>query len=150
MKIPRAQGDPHVRFTTDPVGESLTQQNFGDECDIKCIMERYKRTGILPDPPTLPAMYADLALIGDYQSHMNKIVAADESFNALPAELRAEFDNDPHKFVEFASVPENADKLVKWGLATAAIPSEKGKTDTVTPPKVDSKAKPKESAVKAD
>ena len=40
-----------------------------------------------------------------------------KAFDALPAELRERFENDPGKFVEFCLDPKNKDEAVELGLA---------------------------------
>ena len=41
-----AYGD-HIKMPFYTEGESLTQQHFADECDIKNIIKRHDRTGII-------------------------------------------------------------------------------------------------------
>jgi phage internal scaffolding protein len=43
-------------------------------------------------------------------------MAAQDSFLALPAKVRARFDNDPALFVDFASDEANRDELKALGL----------------------------------
>ena len=67
----------------------------------------------------------------DFHSSMNVIRAAEEAFNAMPAEVRDRFQNDPGRFLEFANDASNYDEAVKMGLAIkrpekAAVGSEKG------------------------
>lgn len=47
---------------------------------------------------------------------MNALIAADDSFMELPADLRARFDHNPGKFVDFCSDAKNRDELIKLGL----------------------------------
>lgn len=109
---------------------SRTQQHFKDECDINTILERFNVTGQLPVAGLSPE-YGDFSGITDYQSALNAVMAAQDSFLELPAKVRARFDNDPALFVEFASDEANRDELKAMGLlrketaqAVVSSPSE--------------------------
>ena len=108
---------------------SLTKQSFRDECDIN-ILRQFNVTGQLPTGSVQP-QYGDFSGITDYQSALNAVMAAQDSFLALPAKVRAKFDNDPALFVEFASDEANKDEMKALGLlreetaqAVVSSPSE--------------------------
>jgi len=94
---------------------SRTQQSFRDECDINTILERFNVTGQLPVGSVQP-QYGDFSGVTDYQSALNAVMAAQDSFLQLPAKVRAKFDNDPALFVEFASDEANRDEMKALGL----------------------------------
>lgn len=98
------------------VGASRTQQNFKDECDINVIMRKYSDLDTVPKGVRIP-QYGDFSGVSDYHSAANALALARESFDAMPARVRAKFKNDPEAFVEFCSAPENGDELVALGLA---------------------------------
>lgn len=92
-----------------------TQQSFAQDADINVIVERYGLTGKMPE--NVPqVMQGDFEHVIDFQSAMDLIVAARESFDAMPAKVRSRFDNDPAKFVEFTSDEKNFDEAAKFGL----------------------------------
>lgn len=95
---------------------SLTKQSFADEADINTIVRRFNLTGQLPQD-VRPPQYADFEEVYDYHSALNVIAAAHEAFDAMPAETRARFQNDPGEFVDFCNNPENVDEMIKMGLA---------------------------------
>jgi phage internal scaffolding protein len=97
------------------VRPSRTQQSFRDECDINNILRKFNVTGQLPTGSVQP-QYGDFSGITDYQSALNAVMAAQESFLSLPAKIRARFDNDPAVFVEFASDEANKDEMKALGL----------------------------------
>lgn len=101
-------------------GPSLARQEFAEECDINVIMRRYETTGVLTHTTDREPMYLDLTEAPDLMGAMEIIKNADAAFMTLPAKVRREFDNDPVKFVEFGSLPENLDKMREWGLAPPA------------------------------
>ncbi len=94
---------------------SMAQQQFKEESDINEIVRKFGVTGELPSNIRAP-QYGDFTGIFDYHSAMNAVVAARDSFNAMPAEVRARFDNDPAAFVEFCSDEANRDEAKKLGL----------------------------------
>jgi len=94
---------------------SLAQQSFKDECDINNILRQFNVTGELPISSVQP-QYGDFSGITDYQSALNAVMEAQDSFLALPAKIRAKFDNDPALFVEFASDEANKDEMKAMGL----------------------------------
>jgi len=94
---------------------SLAQQHFKDECDINNILRQFNITGLLPEAPLSPR-YGDFTGIGDYHTALNQVIAAEDEFMRLPADLRARFDNDPAKLIDFLDIPENKNEAIKLGL----------------------------------
>lgn len=106
---------------------SMTQQQFKDECDINKIMERYLRTGVLSDPLDRRGTpkYGDYAGLGDYMDHMNKVVEANEMFEALPAAIRKRFNNNPGELIEFVMDENNRKEAEMLGLVEKVEPEVK-------------------------
>ena len=109
---------------------SKTQQQFREEADINTIVERFNLTGQLPTDVRAP-QYADFEGVFDFQTAMNAIRQAEESFMAMPAAVRSRFSNDPARFVEFCSDASNLEEARKLGLALpspvdkSAVPVDK-------------------------
>ena len=99
---------------------TMAQQQFRDEADINTIMERFGRTGELIAPVRMP-QYGDFTGVSDYHTAMNAVIEAQTSFDALPAKVRARFDNDPGRFVEFCLDDNNRDEAVKLGLVAPKV-----------------------------
>lgn len=93
-----------------------TEQHLKDETDINEIVRRFNLTGQLPTNIRMPQS-GDFRNLPDFQSAMNAIVAARESFDAMPANVRARFHNDPAEFVAFCDDPDNLEEARKLGLA---------------------------------
>jgi len=107
---------------------SLAQQHYKEECDINTILQKFNISGILPENPLSPR-YGDFTGIGDYHSAMNRVIAAQEEFDGLPATIRARFDNDPAKLIEFLDDSNNRREAEELGLV------EKGAAEVVEAPK---------------
>ena len=109
---------------------SLTKQSFRDECDINNILRKFNVTGQLPAGRVQP-QYGDFSGITDYQSALNAVMTAQDSFLELPAKVRAKFGNDPAVFLDFVSDEANKDEMKALGLlreetvqAVVSSPSE--------------------------
>jgi phage internal scaffolding protein len=99
---------------------TLTQQHPKDECDINNILRQFNLTGILPESPLSPR-YGDFTGIGDYHTALNQVIAAEDEFMSLPADLRARFENDPAQLIEFLDKVENKDEAIKLGLVNPNV-----------------------------
>ncbi len=94
---------------------SLTQQHFKDETDINNILRQFNVTGMLPEAPLSPR-YGDFSGIVDYHSALNAVIAAEDSFMTLPAQIRARFENDPAQLIDFLGDENNRSEAEKLGL----------------------------------
>lgn len=95
--------------------DSLAQQHARDECDINTIVRRFGLTGELPSGVRAP-QYGDFTEATDYHTAMNAVIAANNSFMQLPAEVRARFNNDAGAFVDFCSDDKNRAEAKALGL----------------------------------
>jgi len=112
------------RQSFETVGESLTQQHFAQEADIKTSIKKHDRTGIISHVARGVAHYGDYSEVNEYREALDMVNSANASFAMLPAELRKMFDNDAGAFFEFATDPKNEEKMIQMGLKEAP-PSSK-------------------------
>lgn len=121
--------NPGVKYI-DASGEvkygppSRTKQEFTAECDINNIMKRFIDSDF--DVSSLPmtrrqAKYGDFTgLPESYHAAVNYVKGAQDAFMTLPADIRARFDNDPQKFLNFLDNPKadkrNYAELVEMGI----------------------------------
>lgn len=105
------------------VGDSLTVQADAVDADINVIMDRYARTGQIPGVSRLPS-FGDFEGLTDYGSMLRAIREADDLFMQMPAKIRAEFDNDPERFIAACEVPENREKFADLGLLSKEVTHE--------------------------
>lgn len=94
---------------------SLAQQQFREDSDINTIVKRFNLTGELPQGVSAP-QYGDFEQVVDYHSALNLVIAADAAFMALPAHVRARFDNNAGLFVDFISDENNRAEAESLGL----------------------------------
>lgn len=103
---------------------SMTQQHGAKDADINTIVDRFLKTGQLPNVP-VPPTYENFGDIFDFQSAMNTIKNATDSFMALPAKTRSQFNNDPARFVGYVDhclEVGDLEPLEKMGLALPKKP----------------------------
>jgi len=96
-----------------------TQQHFKDETDINNILRMFNITGQLPKKAITP-QYGDFSGVVDYHTALNAVIAAEDEFMTLPAQLRARFDNDPAALIQFLDNPENKEEALKLGILKKA------------------------------
>lgn len=105
-------GDESALECLDP---SRTVQDGKEEADINTIVQRFGLTGKLPQSVSLPS-YGDFEGVVDYQSALNAVIAAEDGFMRLPANIRSRFHNDPAALLEFVGSEENRAEAVKLGI----------------------------------
>ena len=112
----RSAYDPHKKYVYKTTGESLTQQHYKDECDIINIIKRHDRNGIIEHVQRGQARYGDFSEVSDYREALDLVRDAQNEFLSIPSDIRKKFDNDPGKFYEFVSDPDNKDQLIEMGF----------------------------------
>ena len=128
----RTAYDPHKKYIFNTTGESLTQQHFQEECDIINIIKRHDRNGIIEHVQRGQARYGDFSHVKDYREALDMVKEAQDEFMSIPSDIRKQFDNNPGKFYEFVSNPDNKEQLIKMGFIeqsqTAVAPSSATET----------------------
>lgn len=94
--------------------EGGAKQSFKEECDINTIVKRFGLGYEIPESFKTPE-YGDYPTLTLHEA-MNYVAKARENFEMLPANIRAEFRNDPALFHDFALNPDNRGRLAKMGL----------------------------------
>lgn len=112
------------RVKTEPKGESLTQQHFAQEADVRNIIKQYDKTGLIANVQKGVARYGDYSEVNEYREALDLVNEANATFAELPAEVREMFQNNAGTFLEFATNPENEDKMIKLGLKEAPVQEE--------------------------
>lgn len=111
---------------------SRTKKGAAADCDINRMMQRMGVTKVpVPREVYDPNYYGDLTGAPlSLQEALDRVRQARERFDALPARLRAEFDNSPAALWDWINDPANGDEAVELGLLhRVPAPSAPG-TDT--------------------
>lgn len=97
---------------------TMAQQQFKNECDVNVIIDRYTKTGVVPEElvNASAGVYGDFSSVGDYMEMQNKLIAARESFDSLPSNVRSRFNDNPAELIAFVSDGNNYEEAVKLGI----------------------------------
>lgn len=119
MFTKRHKNRPKIDFT-DVV--DMCEQHHKDSVSIKNILNSYTRTGVLSHAVTRPGAFLDVAAAPDFIEAQRIIANAKSTFEAVPAVIRAEFNNDPAQFLEFISDQKNEEKMIEYGFDVSHFP----------------------------
>lgn len=100
--------------------ESLTKQSFVEDADINVLVKRFGLGYEMPEE-LVPPQYVDFAEVFDFQSAMNAVREAQEAFDAMPADVRSRFNNDPQRLLEFVEDGRNMEEAIRMGLAVRRV-----------------------------
>ena len=103
--------DPYTPYTHSEtiVTGPGAKQSMKAECDINNIVAKYEKTGVLTHLNASQATYADVSELTGYRDALDKVIAAEELFMALPSEVRAKFHNDAALYLDFVGSASEAD-----------------------------------------
>lgn len=102
-------------------GRVMTKQSDALATDVNAIIKKWITHGVAPMVSGRPT-YGDFTNVGDYHGAMNKVLEAQNQFNALPSAVRAHVENDPGKFLELIFDPNRTDELESLGLIPESVP----------------------------
>ena len=119
MNVPLVRNAYSDRYrshpTVTPDLPSMTKQSFTNETDINKIMARFFKTGNITHLNSNEPNYGFASAL-DFRESLEIIQTAQEGFQALPSDIRRQFDNDPQGFLDFVHDDENTDALAEMGL----------------------------------
>lgn len=91
--------------------DGRTKQCHADECDINKIMARFEKTGTISHLAKYEPVYGDFSDY-DFGEQTRQLTKGREIFDALPGEIRREFNQNPQAFFDFVNDPANKDDLL--------------------------------------
>jgi phage internal scaffolding protein len=106
---------------------TMAQQHFKDECDINFVLKNFGIEGLTQN--RLEPRYGDFSDVVDYHSALNAVIAAEDGFMALSANIRTRFQNDPAQLIDFLENPANREEAESLGLVTKSEPVPVGLLD---------------------
>lgn len=95
---------------------TLTEQHHRETVSIHSILKRYQATGVIDHVAKHQGTYFDYSEVPDFQTAQQMVADAHSMFETVPSEIRAEFGNDPAKFIDFMQNPENRNEIEAYGL----------------------------------
>jgi phage internal scaffolding protein len=94
----------------------MTKQSFKKACDVNNIVNTYIKTGTLGHVNPKQPFYGDVSNVVDYRDMCEKISRIDGLFDALPAQVRSRFMNDPAMLVDFLNDEKNIVEAIELGI----------------------------------
>ena len=138
-------GKPYAKgFKGKKQNITWADQSFKESSNINTIIDKAKRTGTLAHINEHAQFYADMTEF-DYETARNEIARTDSAFYELSAEVRAEFNNDPGKFRNWAApltAAEVAEKIPELAQPGKQFPDVVGGTSTEPSPPADAGSPP--------
>lgn len=131
----RSAISPRKRVTLEcPEDSGKTVQYFKEICDVNNIVAKHGTNGGPIWANQQNKEFLDCTNLPDFQEAHAAVTAANQAFMSLPAKIRQNFDNDPHKFVMFATDENNLEQLRALGLArpVEVLESDEGAQKTTT------------------
>lgn len=116
MKSLWNSGSERRRVKVEFTEPGMTEQAHADEVKIQNIMKRYRQTGVIDHVNKYQGDYLNFADAPSYHEAMNIIAEAKSMFETVPAHIRADFDNDPQKYIDFMQDNANIDAIEEYGL----------------------------------
>lgn len=111
-----------IKVTQTFPKKGLTEQHHKESCDIHHIMKKYIRTGVLEHTRQYEGQYMNMASAPDFYNAQIILANARSMFETIPAEIRADFKNDPALFLEFIQDENNRDKIIEYGFSDEHLP----------------------------
>lgn len=117
----RKPGRYALDFSNSP---SRTVSEPGARTPMDVLVRRMMRGELVPGTNRAPLPPGDYTGVPNLMESMNLVRRAQDQFNALPAGIRKEFDNDPVKFHDFlmSKEPKDREKAVEMGFRKAPEP----------------------------
>ncbi len=104
--------DKNGRLVQPKYKDGRTKQSFKDETDIQKILFRAQKAGTMSHLEKYEGTYGDFAAFDFFEATL-QLTKGREVFDALPSELRSEFNQSPAQFFAFVNDPKNAEDLRK-------------------------------------
>ncbi len=90
--------------------DGRTKQSFKDETDINRLLARAQITGTISHLARYEARYGDFSDFDFFESQI-MLTKGREIFDALPSEIRSEFNQSQEEFFAYVNDPNNKDRL---------------------------------------
>lgn len=113
-----------LMFDQGERSRSRTQQHYREIVNVNTIMKKAQKSGVLP-VVNQESYYAEIPTSYDYKKMLDRIISIDQKFNALPADVRSKFGNDPDQILKYLKDPKNEKEARELGLLRKLTLEEK-------------------------
>lgn len=116
MKIIELRSNGTKRVATKNEKPSMTDPQYGKECDVNYIIERAKKTGQIAHIAQLQGKFADVSKIDSLHDSLIQVQHAQEIFKKLPLNIQRRFDYNMKDLLMFLDNPSNRKEAEELGL----------------------------------
>ena len=116
FEIRKPYTQPSFETGTKNTEPSMTKASFAEDLDVNKIIKRF--AGNIEAAIKFEGIYGEFNSY-DLRDAMQKVSDAQELFMEVPSDIRADFDNDAGKFIDFVTDQTNFDNLREAGLEYA-------------------------------
>lgn len=102
--------------------DGMTEQHHKEACDIKNIMRKVEKEGILNHVAQYKGEYLNMATATDFREAMTVLADTNSMWETVPSRIRNEFANDPARYLEFMQNPDNYQAIKDLGLDPSYLP----------------------------
>jgi len=121
-KIIFKRPDGSVGVKTINNAPTKTQKHYKNDVNMTNIIKKYQQSHIAP-PLSKPGKYLDFREFPrTFSQALEALDAVQDTFDALPSEVRSKFRNNPQELLDFVSDPQNKEEGIKLGLIPKPIP----------------------------
>lgn len=106
---------PRVKVQSHPVGETLTRLSEQKATDIREIMKKYKKTGVVSHINRRAPTYGDFSDATDLHTALLSVESAQAEFERLPSAVRKAADHSPVRLLEMLASESERELLVQAG-----------------------------------
>lgn len=117
--IQRVGTDPGIDLSKET---PLTEQHHIETCDMRTIMRKAQKTGVLEHVSQYQGQYMNLAGRQDLLHYQLEVQKSREMFATIPATIRARFNNDPGDFLDWICDEKNRNEIQELGFKTDHLP----------------------------
>lgn len=123
------------RYQQVTEGDSMTEQQHKESCDVNYILKRFEQTGVMEHINTLKPRY-EYASAQTFDEAARLMTSAQQEFDQLPASVRLHFNNNVPTFLDAIQDPSQVETLQTLGLLpkTPEISPEHTSRVSDTPP----------------
>lgn len=119
-------------FSDEPL---LTEQHHKDNVDINKIIRKHGMDIIAKTASLRSAEYKFDDIPGnDFEEAMRIVARAQSTFEQLPSQIRAEFENSPAKYLDYIQNPDNMESMIERGWAVRRPENEPIEVIVKNPP----------------
>lgn len=112
MSMQRDGNNKPVSLKQPVYKDGRTKQTFKDETDINKILARAQKTGTISHINKFEGSYGDFSDFDFFEAQI-MLTKGREIFDALPSEIRSEFNQSQAQFFAYVNDPANKDDLLK-------------------------------------